>query len=134
MCVSKSWMMLRRWCAARPSGLWGRSLPAPSTTNEKAEDLSNPIPACVRNGMLDQNGRPSGSGGGDPDAARDDMLFDRAEKPSSGGMLGKWRAGVAAPPGGGYQAPLWRRILVFLIKWSAIATVAFLVISVSLVF
>jgi monofunctional biosynthetic peptidoglycan transglycosylase len=89
--------------------------------------------------MLDQNDRPqndrqSGSGAGDPDSARDDMLFDREEKPSSGGMLGKWRAGVAAPPGGGYNAPLWRRILVFLIRWGAIATVAFLVLSVSLVF
>ena len=88
--------------------------------------------------MLDQNDRPqndrpSGSGG-DNNAAGDDMLFDREEKPSSGGMLGKWRAGVAAPPGGGRRAPLWRRILVFLLKWGAIATVAFLVLSVSLVF
>lgn len=84
--------------------------------------------------MLDQNDRQSGLDGGDQDAARDDLLFDREEKPSTGRMLGKWRAGVAAPPGGGYHKPLWRRILVFLIKWSAIAAVAFLVITVSLVF
>ncbi len=82
--------------------------------------------------MLDQNDRPSGSA--DPDAAGDDMLFDRDERPSSGGMLGKWRAGVAAPPHGGYEPPFWRRALVFLIKWSAIVAVAFVVLSVTLVF
>src|SRR5688572_5939636 len=105
MCVSKSWMMHRRLCAARPSGLWGRSLPPPSKTKKDVDDLSSPIPAYVRNGMLDQNDKPqndrhSGNDRGDQDAARDDMLFGRDEKPSSGGALGKWRAGVAAPPGG----------------------------------
>jgi monofunctional biosynthetic peptidoglycan transglycosylase len=84
--------------------------------------------------MLDQKDRPSGSDRSDFGGAPDDMLFDREESASSGRMLGRWRAGVAPPPGSGRIPPLWRRLAVFFIKWGAIATLAFLIITSALVF
>src|SRR5262245_3957721 len=102
--------MPRRWCGAHPSGRCGCFLRLPSKLNVVAEDLSNPIPACVRNGMLDQKDRPPGGDRADIDGAPDDFLFDREESAATGTMLGRWRAGVSAPPGSGYGPPLWRRI------------------------
>jgi monofunctional biosynthetic peptidoglycan transglycosylase len=84
--------------------------------------------------MLDQKDRPPGSDRAEFDGAPDDLLFDPEENAASGRMLGRWRAGVAPPPGSGYGPPLWRRFVVFFIKWGVIATVAFLVISATLVF
>jgi monofunctional glycosyltransferase len=83
--------------------------------------------------MLDQKpDRPP-----DPDAPEgsdEDLLFqetvvnDRsppADGSGGGGMLGRWRAGMAAPPRGPEPKPLWRRIIVFVFKWTAIVITAF---------
>jgi monofunctional glycosyltransferase len=92
--------------------------------------------------MLDQKpDRPS-----DPDAPAsgdEDLLFqettpnDRsppADGSGGGGMLGRWRAGMAAPPRGPEAKPLWRRIVVFIFKWSAIATAVFVPLTAIAVF
>ena len=86
--------------------------------------------------MLDQKpDKPGRDDGVDMSSAPDDLLFDREEQAGSGGgMLGRWRAGVSAPPGPPEGPPLWRRIIVFFFKWSAIAAVAFLILSVGAVF
>ncbi len=81
--------------------------------------------------MPDHSDSPPGNDG----ATHVDVLFDRNDPPSSGGgMLGRFRAGVTAQPGGREGPPLWRRLTVFFLKWGAIATVAFLVLSVVLAF
>lgn len=86
--------------------------------------------------MLDQ--KP-----GDPDAASDEDLFqttavDRYDPPADGsgggGMLGRWRAGMSGPPPGPEYKPVWRRTIVFFVKWGAILAIAFLPISAAAVF
>jgi monofunctional biosynthetic peptidoglycan transglycosylase len=85
--------------------------------------------------MLDQPDKPPRDEGVDMSSAPDDMLFDREEQAGSGGgMLGRFRAGVSAQPGAPEGPPLWRRIVVFLFKWGAVAAVAFLVLSVGAAF
>lgn len=81
--------------------------------------------------MPDRRDSPSGN----DSVVHDDLLFDRAETAGSGGgMLGRFRAGMTAQPGPMQGPPLWRRILVFFLKWGAILTVAFLALSAALTF
>jgi monofunctional biosynthetic peptidoglycan transglycosylase len=84
--------------------------------------------------MPDQKDSPSGNDRGR--AEHDDMLFDSggAAAASGGGMLGRFRAGMTAQAGVPEGPPLWRRLLVFFLKWGVILTVAFLVLSVGLAF
>jgi len=50
--------------------------------------------------------------------------------PPQGGGLGRWRAGMTSQGGVfGNEKPLWRRILVGVAKWSAIAVVGFFSLS-----
>jgi monofunctional biosynthetic peptidoglycan transglycosylase len=92
--------------------------------------------------MLDQKpDRPN-----DPDApsnGEDNDLFEEAagsdydppaDGSGGGGMLGRWRAGMAAPPRGPEHKPMWRRIVVFFLKWGTIAAVAFVPLSAAAVF
>jgi monofunctional biosynthetic peptidoglycan transglycosylase len=66
----------------------------------------------------------------DPMDAVENALFgEDAAAPAGGGELGRFRAGVSGPPRPERQAPLWRRILVFLLKWLAILIVAFFVLT-----
>jgi monofunctional glycosyltransferase len=81
--------------------------------------------------MPDHKDRPSGHDGAG--SAHDDMLFESGPQ-SGGGMLGRFRAGMTALPGAPEGPPLWRRIVVFFLKWGAIATVGFLVLCASLAF
>ncbi len=102
--------------------------------------------------MLDQNpddpsanaGEPPASDGAPPDTSAGaapavDTPPQESETPAgdAGGSLGRFRAGMRGgkpTPPGAPSIPLWRRILVFLLKWGAIVTVAFLVISTILAF
>jgi monofunctional glycosyltransferase len=91
--------------------------------------------------MLDQKpDRPS-----DPDAPSDgeEDLFQQtvvdhydppADGSGGGGMLGRWSAGVSGPPRGPEYKPFWRRAIVFLLKWGAVAAAAFLPLSAATVF
>jgi monofunctional biosynthetic peptidoglycan transglycosylase len=86
--------------------------------------------------MLDQKpDRPSDEG----DSPRAPDATNRAADASAGGsgggagMLGRFRAGIAGQPGMEGK-PLWRLLLVFLLKWGAIAIAAFLVLSSTAVF
>jgi monofunctional biosynthetic peptidoglycan transglycosylase len=88
--------------------------------------------------MLDQkpDGRPDDADLFD-ETAQDAVIADRAaDAPSpggSGGMLGRFRAGVATHPGSS-EKPLWRRIAVAGVLWSAVVALAFLVVSFLAVF
>ena len=75
------------------------------------------------------------------DQAEDAMFRDvpadetTSQEGSGGGALGRFRAGVRAMPGSDRpHKPIWRRILVFLIKWFAILTAAFMALSALAVF
>jgi monofunctional glycosyltransferase len=70
----------------------------------------------------------------DADGAAEASGTGPSGKPSVGGTLGRFRAGMTAKPGEGGGTPLWRRVLVFLVKWGSIAVVSFIVLSVALVF
>ncbi|MEZ6029360.1 MAG: monofunctional biosynthetic peptidoglycan transglycosylase [Hyphomonadaceae bacterium] len=69
------------------------------------------------------------------DAAPDNAGAIPNEPSSSGGGIGRWRAGMTAQ-GDPYNnaKPLWRRILVGVAKWSVIGIVGFLALSTLAVF
>lgn len=62
-----------------------------------------------------------------------DSAADQAEapaSPSTGGGIGRWRAGVTSQGEVyGYEKPLWRRIVVGLLVWTSGLTAAFFAIS-----
>jgi monofunctional biosynthetic peptidoglycan transglycosylase len=75
------------------------------------------------------------------DQAEDAMFRDvpadetTSQAGSGGGALGRFRAGVRAMPGSDRPyKPIWRRILVFLVKWFAILIAAFMALSALAVF
>lgn len=68
-----------------------------------------------------------------PKGAATDRPADAPGGGGGGGMLGRFRAGLAGQPGFQGKAT-WRVILVFLLKWGAIAIVGFLVLSTAAVF
>jgi monofunctional biosynthetic peptidoglycan transglycosylase len=88
--------------------------------------------------MLDhKSDRPSSPNDDAEDALfRDVPADDGASRGSSGGgALGRFRAGVRAQPGAERShKPLWRRILVFLLTWTAILVAAFMALSALAVF
>lgn len=76
--------------------------------------------------MLDEKPEESGQASAGGDAA------DHAEAPaaSTGGGIGRWRAGVTAQGEvRDHEKPLWRRILVGVLVWTSGLTVAFFAIS-----
>lgn len=89
--------------------------------------------------MLDQ--KPDGSP--DPDSPSDQPRRDEsfgeavgggASEPK-GGILGRWRAGMTAQGDPySYEKPLWRVILVGFLKWTSIAAVSFVGLSLLAVF
>lgn len=74
-----------------------------------------------------------------PDSPNDDLMGAEAgaDAPSgsSGGGIGRWRAGMT-PQGDPYDnsKPMWRRVLVGIAKWSVIGIVGFFVLSLLAVF
>ena len=88
--------------------------------------------------MLDhKSDRPSGPNDDAEDALFRDVPADEgaSQNASSGGALGRFRAGVRAQPRARRDhKPLWRRILVFLATWIAILVAAFLALSALAVF
>lgn len=90
---------------------------------------------CAGSGVLDQKpDSPSGSGSSDDFVAAPEPSVPVAGDKPTGGMLGRFRAGITAPPQGPRSAPLWRRILVFFVKWGLVAAVAFLILTTGAVF
>ena len=77
--------------------------------------------------MLEQtNNTPDqAEGAGENPAASGD-----ASATAGGGAMGRFRAGMTHQGDGPRAKPLWRRIFVFLIKWSAILAALFLLLSV----
>jgi len=55
------------------------------------------------------------------------------ERHSVGGTLGRFSAGVTATSGGDGGKPVWRRVIMFFLKWGSIAAVGFVLLSVALV-
>ena len=91
--------------------------------------------------MLDQKpdrpNDPDSPSDGDHDLFEDAVRNDYdppADGSGGGGVLDRWRAGMSAPPRGPAYKPMWRRTLVFFIKWGAIAAVAFIPLSALAVF
>jgi monofunctional biosynthetic peptidoglycan transglycosylase len=89
--------------------------------------------------MLDQKQddpppQPSDAASGASDTSASSTQDTSSETKSGGGMLGRFRAGVMAKEAGPGGPPLWRRILVFFVKWGAIVSVGFLVLSTAAVF
>lgn len=85
--------------------------------------------------MLDQKpDRPSEPGEADAGLEEAMHTADAGQSSGKGGMLGRFRAGMTAKPQSGPRKPLWRRLIVFLFKWSAIAVVGFVLASILAVF
>jgi monofunctional biosynthetic peptidoglycan transglycosylase len=91
--------------------------------------------------MLDQKpDRPDPARGDVEDAVYVDVGADGrpvqpAQGEGGGGALGRFRAGIAAKPRKDHSGkPLWRRILVFIVKWTLILIVLALLATVALVF
>ncbi len=84
--------------------------------------------------MLDQPDNPDNAQADNGSA--EDLLFGNEERAdgSGGGMLGRFRAGMTAGPEGPRPKPIWRRILVFILKWGAIIGVAFVPLTAAAVF
>jgi len=86
--------------------------------------------------MLDHNdNRDPDSAGAPRQETVSEAMSDDAAQRSSGGVLGRWRAGMTAKGDPySYEKPLWRIIVVSILKWTSIAVGGFLVLSLLAVF
>jgi monofunctional biosynthetic peptidoglycan transglycosylase len=87
--------------------------------------------------MQDQPDNPEGAPPGPRDDSSDEsILFSGEEQAdgSGGGMLGRFRAGMTAGPETAPRPPVWRKVVVFVVKWVTIAALAFIPLSAAAVF